>query len=60
MMTIRFCECGRPYPCTYKDHEEFDRDEYGKKHFKKKEKKHGGYSSQRQEEGQFQYGQGRE
>jgi hypothetical protein len=58
---MRFCECGRPWEttkvsCKYPGHEEFDSATYGKKHFKKAAKKHGGYSAQRDQDGQFQHG----
>lgn len=56
MTTIRFCECGRTWPCKYKDHEKFDSATYAKKHFKLKAKKHGGFSEDRCEQGQFQSG----
>jgi len=56
MTTIRFCECGRTWPCKYKDHVEFDSATYAKKHFKLKAKPHGGYSAAREEQGEFQPG----
>ena len=59
MTTINFCECGRVMPCKYKDHEEFDIKRFAKKHFKVLKKRKGGYSAQREEQGEFQPGQGR-
>ena len=59
--TFRFCECGRPWKmtewaCKYPGHDEFDPTTYAKKHFKLKAKHRGGYSAQREMDGEFQPG----
>ena len=57
MTTIKFCECGRTWPCKHKDHEEFNSATYAKKHFKKIIRRSGGgYSVLRDEQGEFQPG----
>lgn len=55
-MMTRFCSCGRIYPCKHEGHEEFDSTNYAKKHIKKRVKPYGGYSAQREQDGEFQPG----
>lgn len=54
--SVSFCECGRVYPCSNKQHEAFNSTTYAKKHLQPKKKKHGGYSADREAQGQFQSG----
>ena len=52
--TIRFCVCGRVWPCAYKEHEIFDAESYHKKYLVKKIGKYSGYSEFREKAGMFQ------
>lgn len=42
--TIRFCVCGRTWPCKDKTHEAFDAESYHKKYLNKKIGKYSGFS----------------
>jgi len=44
------------WACKYPGHDEFDPTTYAKKHFKLKAKHRGGYSAQREMDGEFQPG----